>query len=337
MYRDRHPVDRSWQTANRMLRRLIGPIRAHRLGHDRESGAGVSDAESDVLAAIEARAGEIHETLAHDHDVFAVEFVGSTGGGKTALIKGLIERAPEGERIGAVVGDVAGEDDATRLREHGIPVQNVNTGKECHLDPDGVGAALQAFDLGDLDRLFVENVGNMVCPADFPLGASERILVVSTTEGEDVVNKHPLLVQAVDAAVINKVDLAEAVGTDIDRTRRDLKRVAPEIPIFETNAKDGEGVDDLADYLRSKQQASGHVHARETAGGEGQVHEHSHPHAHDDVHTHDHAHSHSTGEDHDHSHAHDHDHDHSHAHDHDHANEGRTGASEEGSDRDRRR
>ena len=237
----------------------LGPSRAHRFGHgDHDHGESPTDAEADVLAAIREHAGEIHETLSHDHGVFAVEFVGSTGGGKTKLIETLLERAPPDEQIGAIVGDVAGEDDATRLREYGIPVENVNTGKECHLDPGGIETALSAFDLGDLDTLYVENVGNMVCPADFPLGATVRVLVVSTTEGDDVVAKHPLLVQKCDAAVVNKVDLADAVGTDLDRVRDDIDRVAPDVPVFETDASTGEGVDELAEFLESKRGEHGH-------------------------------------------------------------------------------
>ncbi|MDR5672185.1 Ni2+-binding GTPase involved in regulation of expression and maturation of urease and hydrogenase [Halalkaliarchaeum sp. AArc-CO] len=248
----------------------LGAARAHRFGHgDHDHGESATDAEADVLAAIRERAGEIHETLAHDHGVFAVEFVGSTGGGKTKLIEELLERAPTDEQIGAIVGDVAGEDDATRLREYGIPVENVNTGKECHLDPGGIETALSAFDLEELDTLYVENVGNMVCPADFPLGATVRVLVVSTTEGDDVVAKHPLLVQKCDAAVVNKVDLAEAVGTDLDRVRADLARVAPDVPVFETDASSGAGVDELGDFLESKRGEHGH---------------HGHDHEHDRVH-----------------------------------------------------
>lgn len=250
----------------RLLDRLLGPLRAHRIGHEDLPSGAASDAEADVLAAVRERAGEVHDRLVHDHGVFAVEFVGSTGGGKTELIESLLSRAPDGEQIGAVVGDVAGEDDATRLREYGIPVENVNTGKECHLDPDGVSEAIDAFDLSALDTLYLENVGNMVCPADFPLGASCRILVVSTTEGDDVVGKHPLLVQAVDAVVINKVDLAEAVGTDLRRIRSDVERTAPEVPIFETNAKAGTGVDELADHLAALRNRADHAHDHDRIG-----------------------------------------------------------------------
>jgi hydrogenase nickel incorporation protein HypB len=260
------------------LEALLGPLRAHRLGHEEFAAPEGDEATADVLAAVRERAGEVHDRLAHEHDVFTVEFVGSTGGGKTRLIERLLERTPPAERVGAVVGDVSGEDDANRLREYDIPVANVTTGKDCHLDPDGLDTALSDFDLAELDTLYVENVGNMVCPADFPLGASLRVLVVSTTEGEDVVGKHPLLVQAVDAAVINKVDLAAAVGTDLDRMRRDFEQIAPELPVFETDADAGTGLDRFDAFVRSQREHDhrhdltrrpGHEHDTASEGGDG--------------------------------------------------------------------
>ena len=253
----------------------IGPLRLHRFGHDHDHGHDdASDVEADVLAAVRERAGELHETLVHDHGVHCVEFAGSTGGGKTMLIERLIERSPDDETIGAIVGDVAGEDDALRLRERGVQVENVNTGKECHLDPTLVSEAIDAFDLDELDTLYLENVGNMVCPADFPLGANQRVLVVSTTEGDDVVRKHPMLVQTADTVVINKVDVAEAVGTDVDRIRSDVETIAPETTVFETDAKSGAGVGPLADALDDER---GHHH-----DGERGHHHDERGHHHDD-------------------------------------------------------
>ncbi len=230
----------------------IGPLRAHRFGHDHHDEESVSDVEADVLAAVRQRARDVHEVLSHDNDVFAVEFAGSTGGGKTMLIERLIERSPDDEQIGVLVGDVSGEDDAVRFRAHGVEVQNINTGKECHLDPTLVSEAIDEFDLGHLDTLYIENVGNMVCPADFPLGANRRVLVVSTTEGVDVVRKHPMLVQTADVVVVNKVDIAEAVGTDVDRLRHDVESIAPETPVFETDARNEHGVDALKTALESE-------------------------------------------------------------------------------------
>jgi hydrogenase nickel incorporation protein HypB len=234
----------------------VAPRRAHRFGH----GDGEEDEQSGILGAVRDRAREVHGRLAHDHGVFAVEFVGSTGGGKTALAERLIDRWDG--RVGVVCGDVAGEDDARRYREHGVSVANVTTGKDCHLDPARVDDALDSFDLGALDTLVVENVGNMVCPADFPLGATVRVLVVSPTEGDDVVRKHPLLFQAVDAAVVNKVDIADAVGADVDRMVADATEVAPDLSVIRTSAETGRGIDDLAAMLhRQRGHDHGHQHA----------------------------------------------------------------------------
>ncbi|MFB6153893.1 MAG: hydrogenase nickel incorporation protein HypB [Halodesulfurarchaeum sp.] len=232
---------------------ILGPLRAHRFGHDHD----VDPAEDDVLAAYREQAATLHERLAHDNDIFVAEFLGATGSGKTRLIEGLLDRAPPSDRIGVIVGDVAGEDDATRLEAYDVTVTTINTGKECHLDPTLLEEGLSAFDLETLDRLYVENVGNMVCPADFPLGAQARVLVVSTTEGDDVVNKHPLLFQAADLAVINKTDIADAVDADLDRMTADVDRVAPDIPVLETSAKTGAGLDALATALEQR----GHDHA----------------------------------------------------------------------------
>jgi hydrogenase nickel incorporation protein HypB len=232
---------------HRLVDDLLGSLSLHRFGHDHDGGD-AADAD-DVLARYRRRAGTVHDRVVHDHGVSYVEFLGATGGGKTTLLERLVERAPAAETIGVVVGDVAGEDDARRLESHGVEAVTVTTGKECHLDAALVDDALEGFDLAALDRLYVENVGNMVCPADFPLGAQARVLVVSTTEGDDVVGKHPLLFQACDAAVVNKADLADAVGADVERMRADVAEVAPDVPVFETNARDGAGVDALAAFL----------------------------------------------------------------------------------------
>ncbi len=253
----RTPIDRLLAALSGRRRRE--PVaRAHRFGHDHDESA-ETDAADDVLAQFREQARELHERVVHDHGVFAVEFLGATGSGKTTLVERLIERAPDDETVGVVVGDVAGDDDASRFREHGVSVANVTTGKECHLDPGLLAEAISEFDLDELDRLYVENVGNMVCPADFPLGAQARVLVVSTTEGDDVVRKHPLLFEACDAAVVNKADLADAVGADIDRMATDVEAVVPDMAVFRTNARDDEGVDDLASFLADRRRG-GHHH-----------------------------------------------------------------------------
>jgi hydrogenase nickel incorporation protein HypB len=234
-------------------------VRAHRFGHDGHGDDGGS-AAADVLAAVREAAGAVHERLVHGNEVFAVELLGATGAGKTALIESLL--APEGpfadDRVGVVTGDVSGSDDADRLRARAETVVNVTTGKDCHLDPNRLDDALGGFDLARLDVLLVENVGNMVCPADFPLGADARAVVVSPTEGDDVVRKHPMLFQACDLAVVNKVDVADAVGADVDTMVADAERVAPDTPVIRTSAETGAGLDDLATWLDRRR---GRTHA----------------------------------------------------------------------------
>jgi len=284
-------------------------LRAHRFGHDHEGDGVTTDVDEDVLEQFREEAEAIHERLAHEHGIFVVEFLGSTGSGKTRLIERLIERAPDDETIGVIVGDVAGDDDARRFRDLGVQVANVNTGKECHLDPTFLEEGLDQLDLEALDTLYVENVGNMVCPADFPLGAEARILVVSTTEGDDVVGKHPLLFQACDAAVVNKVDIAEAVDADVDAMTADVNEVNPDMPTFETSAKHGDGLDDLSAYVEAIRDGG---HHRDHGHGHDHEHEHDHGHGHDHDHAeHHHSHDHEHGHDHDDEHAHDHaDHEH---------------------------
>jgi hydrogenase nickel incorporation protein HypB len=235
------------------------PLSLHRFGHGDEADgdpgdAGVvvdADGADDVLAAYREAAAALHETLAHDRGVFVVEFLGGTGSGKTSLLEHLLAGPFADASVGVVAGDVAGDDDARRLRAAGATVESVNTGRECHLDPGLVGDAVEAFDLDALDALFVENVGNMVCPADFPLGAERRVLTVSTTEGDDVVRKHPALFEACDATVVNKTDLADAVGADVERMLADAAAANPDLRRFATSVETGRGLDAFDEYLRA--------------------------------------------------------------------------------------
>lgn len=224
------------------------PLRAHRFGHGDDPFEN-DDINDDVLEAYREQAIELHDRFVHEHGVFVVEFLGSTGSGKTSLIERLVDRQPDPERVGVIVGDVAGDDDARRIREHGAVVATVNTGRECHLDRSFIEEGLSQLDPSELDALFIENVGNMVCPADVPLGAQARVLVVSTTEGDDVVRKHPMLFQASDAAIINKIDIAEAVDADVDRMIADVDEVTADIPTFPTSVKEGIGLDEVFAYL----------------------------------------------------------------------------------------
>lgn len=184
------------------------------------------------------------------HNVRAFDLLGAIGSGKTSLIEKLVpELKSRGKVTAAIAGDVYGDDDFQRIIKTGIIAFNANTGKECHLDAHLVHHALDHMDLDDVDIVFIENVGNMVCPTDFKLGAEKRIVVISTTEGDDVVNKHPMMFRDCQIAIINKVDLAEAVGCNVERMIQDIKRYNPEMLIIKTNLKKGEGVKEIAEVI----------------------------------------------------------------------------------------
>jgi len=193
---------------------------------------------------------DANSSLLREHGVRAFDLLGAIGSGKTALIERMAPLLSEkGLKAGAIAGDVYGDDDFKRIVALGIPAVNANTGKECHLDAHIVEHAIDHLPLGQIDVLFIENVGNMVCPTDFRLGAEKRIVVVSSTEGDDVVNKHPMMFRGCQIGVINKVDLAPLVGADLDRMERDMHRYNPGMQVFRTNLKTGDGVAPLLDAI----------------------------------------------------------------------------------------
>lgn len=205
--------------------------------------------EKDIYAA-NSRTAEENRRLLARHGARGIDLLGAIGSGKTALIERIVPLLVErGLTAGAIAGDVYGDDDFKRIVALGIPAVNANTGKECHLDAHLVRHALEDLPLGDLDLVFIENVGNMVCPTDFLLGAEKRIVVVSSTEGDDVVNKHPMMFRNCSIGVINKVDLAPLVGANLDRMEADMRRYNPAIQVFRTNLKTGEGVGPLLDAI----------------------------------------------------------------------------------------
>lgn len=199
----------------------------------------------DIIEENKREAKEINAHLV-ENNIKSVDVVGAIGSGKTSLIEKVSDEFNE---VGAIVGDVAGEDDYKRLVENGINCVNLNTGKECHLDAHLVKHALSNLPLKELNILFFENVGNLVCPADFPLGADERWIVVSVTEGDDVINKHPIIFQNSDLAIINKIDLAEPIGADVDKMMKDAKKINPNLEVLKTSMKTNKGLDRLLEIL----------------------------------------------------------------------------------------
>ena len=183
-----------------------------------------------------------------ENGIYCVDFVGAIGSGKTTLVEQIIDNTDY--RIGVLAGDVISKFDAGRIEKHDVPVVGLNTGKECHLDAHLVGHGIADLPLEDLDMLIIENVGNLICPVDFELGSHLRIVVVSVTEGDDTVEKHPLIFQTSDIAIINKVDLADAVGADADKMVNDAKELNPYIKVIKSSLKTGEGLDEIIQTIK---------------------------------------------------------------------------------------
>ena len=188
-------------------------------------------------------------------DLYVLNVLASPGAGKTAFIERTAADLGQRLRLGVIVGDLATENDAVRLRGHGIPAIQITTGSVCHLDAEMVSRAMERLDLNALDVLVIENVGNLVCPAVYDLGESARVVLLSVTEGEDKPLKYPVMFQSAQIVVINKMDIAEAVGFDRETALRNIRRVAPDATIFEVSARTGDGMQRWYDLLCSRLRA----------------------------------------------------------------------------------
>jgi len=191
-----------------------------------------NDALADALRARFAASGTL-----------VVNLLSSPGSGKTTLLQQTLARLSERYRVGALVGDQATDNDARRLAESGAPVRQITTAAECRLDADMIGRALNGWDAGRLDALFIENVGNLICPAEYDLGEDLRVVLFSVTEGEDKPLKYPLAFNTAHVAVVTKTDIAEAVGFDREAAYRSMRDVNPGITIVELSARSGAGLD----------------------------------------------------------------------------------------------
>ncbi|HMO52339.1 MAG TPA: hydrogenase nickel incorporation protein HypB [Kiritimatiellia bacterium] len=188
--------------------------------------------------------------LFRDKGITVINVVSSPGAGKTALLEKTMRELGRDLKVAAIVGDLATNHDADRLRASGAPAHQITTGSACHLDAHMVHHALYHLDLEALDLLFIENVGNLVCPASFDLGEDLFVVLLATTEGEDKPLKYPVIFLKADAVIVNKTDLATAVDFDRTTALAHLAEAAPKARIFETSAKNGDGVALWCDYLR---------------------------------------------------------------------------------------
>ncbi|MCL5958448.1 MAG: hydrogenase nickel incorporation protein HypB [Chloroflexi bacterium] len=192
---------------------------------------------------------EANRKLLDEHGIIMIDIMGSVGTGKTSLVEQLARHLRESHRMVVLNGDLATTIDQDRVLQHGVQAIQVNTGKECHLDAPLVRSVLDQLDLDGLDLIIVENVGNLICPADFPLGSHRRLVVISATEGPYVAVKHPHVFAEMDYVVINKMDVAPLLGVDVAGLVRDLKSVNPRARIFEVSCKDGTGIPELIKSL----------------------------------------------------------------------------------------
>lgn len=212
----------------------------------------IVEVRKDILKHNDERARALRKRFEHA-GVFAVSLVSSPGSGKTMFLEKTLTRLKEaGHRPAAVVGDLATDNDAARLARSQAPVKQITTGTLCHLEAAMVETALEEWDLADLDYLFIENVGNLVCPSSYDLGEGLRAVLLSVTEGEDKPLKYPTIFNTADLAIITKIDLAEACEFDRAAARANIESVRPGIPVLELSAKTGAGMEEWMKTLHSR-------------------------------------------------------------------------------------
>jgi hydrogenase nickel incorporation protein HypB len=184
--------------------------------------------------------------------VFVVSLVSSPGSGKTAFLEKILTVLQPQCRVAALVGDLATENDALRLARSHAPVKQIITGTLCHLEAAMVQNALPGWDLNQLDLLFVENVGNLVCPSSYDLGENLRLVLMSVTEGEDKPLKYPTIFNSADVAILTKMDLAQAVDFNEEAALANIQAVRPGMQVFKVSARNDQGVSEFSAYLRSR-------------------------------------------------------------------------------------
>ena len=193
-------------------------------------------------------ADKIHQDFL-ENNIKSFDIVGAIGAGKTALLEKIAERLTPKFRTLVICGDITTRVDADRIEKYKAETIQINTGRECALNAYHIHQIIKNKDLQNYDVIFIENVGNLICPSEFVLGTDKRIVVVSITEGEWVVEKHPMLFKMSDIAVINKIDLKERLGTNVEKMINDAKNFNSEIEVITTSAKTGENIDKLMELL----------------------------------------------------------------------------------------
>jgi hydrogenase nickel incorporation protein HypB len=187
-----------------------------------------------------------------EHGILCLNFISSPGAGKTTLLEQTLDRLPHGDRVAVLTGDVQTDNDARRLARFGFPVKQITTGGACHLDARMIERALSDWRLEDFDLLFIENVGNLVCPASYDLGEAAKIVVLSVTEGDDKPLKYPAIFFRAELLILSKIDLLPHVSFSLTSARENARRVHPEIEILEVSATAATGMDGWVGWLDAR-------------------------------------------------------------------------------------
>lgn len=205
------------------------------------------------MKANEDLAGENTKTF-KENKILSVNLMSSPGAGKTTILEETIKKLNAEIKMAVIEGDLMTSKDAERIHAQGAPVVQVNTEGGCHLDANMVSKALQEFDLEALDVVFIENVGNLVCPANFAMGEDKKVAVLSVPEGDDKPLKYPVMFKEVDVCVLNKIDFLPYSNFNMESFRRDVKSLNPQIKIIEMSASQGTGLDEWCDWIRGEVQ-----------------------------------------------------------------------------------
>ena len=193
-----------------------------------------------------------NQAMFADKKVFVLNFMGSPGAGKTSVLEKTMERLKDKIKMAVIEGDLFTSKDAERIDKYGVPVIQINTAGGCHLDANMVQKTVKEMNLDELDLLVVENVGNLVCPAEFPVGEDARAVVLSVTEGDDKPLKYPLMFKESEIALLNKVDLAPYCNFNMESAKKDITSLHPGIEVLEVSCTKGQGIEEWCDWLLKK-------------------------------------------------------------------------------------
>ena len=204
-----------------------------------------------ILEANERIAAD-NRRIFDDSGVYVINLMSAPGAGKTSLLERTIKELNKKLKVAVIEGDIAGTQDAERIGNFGVSVIQINTGGACHLDANMINEVLGELPLKEIELLFIENVGNLVCPAEFNVGEDMKMMLLSITEGDDKPLKYPLMFQESSALILNKIDLLQYTNVSIDKIKKDAMSLSPSIKIFEVSCRTGEGISEWTDWLVKK-------------------------------------------------------------------------------------